>query len=159
MFLVVAWGLIALLIVAACGDNHTEQASARIDISVERAQPGDVIQVRILAPDADRYEYGRLATLESRGNNGEWIPTHHLRMSEDAAGAASAPYDGDLDVLGDAHSDDREWHVRVPDVIEPGRYRVSIIVRIGPTADPRRVTAVSDILDIAKRQSDINEGS
>jgi len=147
--LALAWGCRRAL-GAACSDEDADRTPAHIEISSEHAAPGDGLQVRVLALNADRYEYGRLATLERQENGDKWVATHHLRMSEDAVGAASVPYGGDLAVLGDAHSDDREWHIRVPEEIEWGEYRVSLPVRIGSAADPFRTTAVSEVLAITK---------
>ncbi len=148
--LALAWGLSVVLLARPVATKMRIELQPISRSARNNAAPGVGLQVRSWLSTQTAMSIGRLATLERQENGDKWVATHHLRMSEDAVGAASVPYGGDLAVLGDAHSDDREWHIRVPEEIEWGEYRVSLPVRIGSAADPFRTTAVSEVLAITK---------
>ncbi|MEQ9093970.1 MAG: hypothetical protein RLN63_07660 [Miltoncostaeaceae bacterium] len=155
--------LVAALLAAAaaCGGNgggssapdpSTERRVA-LQVSPTTARPGSVLGLRVVATGDAPYEYGLGATLQRRGPEGAWEPTHRLSLGDPSNPGRHAPIGESLPIFAIAYADPREWRITLPPGLAPGTYRVVAFVTLGDDAveppDHDRVTARSPELTIA----------
>lgn len=136
----------AVLGATACGGGDggssapdpSGERRVALQVSPTTARPGEALDLRVVSPSGEPYEYGLGATLERRGPEGGWTPTHRLSLGEPPDAGRHAPVGEGLPILAIAYADDRTWRITVPPELTPGTYRVVSEVTVGePAAGPQ----------------------
>src|SRR5688572_14885315 len=76
------------LIGAACTDD--DPAPVRLELSETDVRPGQVLELRVIAPG--EHSYGTVAIIERLGAGERWAPAYRTRVVEDGEGTDYAPY-------------------------------------------------------------------
>ena len=125
------------------GQDTSGPAPMRLELSAAEARPGQLLEVRVIAPG--EHGYGTDATIEHLGPDGQWTPTYHTRMADSAdpeafplpTGYASYEDKNWLTLLLERKGD-RWWTIELPKELEPGRYRIAteVFVAMATTGTP-----------------------
>lgn len=150
---------VMLLAGAACGAGD-EAASTDpragdrvlLEVTPAMAASGASLELRVVAPAGEPYEYGLAATLERREGDDTWTPTHHLSLGGTLGSGGHAPFDEPLVVFSIAYPDERPLTVALPAELPPGTYRVvadaTVGDPVGASSGQERVVARSAELTI-----------